>query len=117
MYILWKILQPAQQKIIFKTNRCMCLIIVNLRQKWGYRKRTAIWTNAQGLTSCTCVPSVCAETYFCPKTLRYRHFKTTDGGNKHKGTVGTTKQERYRIPPKLIHVLFSHVPINKTNGN
>ncbi|QCQ67826.1 cytosine DNA methyltransferase [European chub iridovirus] len=82
--------------------------------EWGYRKRTAIWTNVENVESRLCVPKSCKATYFCKETGRYRHIRTTDGGNRKKGTVGTTRDERYRIPAELIRYLFSH--INKTKN-
>ena len=35
-----------------------------------------------------------------------KHNKSVDGGGKRNKTIGSTKLERYRIPPKLIEKIF-----------
>nr|QXT57850.1 cytosine DNA methyltransferase [Rhinella marina erythrocytic-like virus] len=73
---------------------------------WGYRKRTAIWTNLTGFMPKLCVPNQCKAAYFSQETKKYRHILCTDSGNLHKNRKGTTTKERYRIPPQLIVELF-----------
>jgi len=63
---------------------------------FGYRKRTRIWTNLKGF-----------EGWQCDNTCGYQ------GPNGHIGTFGgyqknqVNLEDRYRIPPLLIHRLFT----------
>ena len=66
---------------------------------WGYRKRTRIYTNVMGFT-----PLLCNRK--CGNMEGRRHRRIPDWGNAKKGRLGTTKLERYRVPPKLIAELF-----------
>ena len=59
--------------------------------KWGYRKRTRLWTNIQGFHPKTCV---------C--TGHKNHACSSEGG-------GNNRLPRYRIPFKSIRELLTHV--------
>jgi len=61
--------------------------------KWGYRKRTRIWTNLEGF-----YPKICNKK--CGSMVNGSHKICFGKANK------TTLKERYRIPPKLIEELF-----------
>lgn len=73
---------------------------------WGYRKRTAIWTNLSGFIPRLCT-NLCEAKIKDPKTGRFRHRLRTDSGNPTRGFPGTKREERYRIPPKLLSELFA----------
>ena len=59
---------------------------------WGYRKNTRVWTNKPNF-----IPLYCKRN--CPNMADTK---------RHKGNIMkvSTLQERYRIPPKLIHDLL-----------
>ncbi|AVR29701.1 cytosine DNA methyltransferase [South American cichlid iridovirus] len=76
--------------------------------EWGYRKRTAVWTNAAVHTPLLCSgPGKCGAMKFFDDTKRWGHVMTTDGGRA--GRMGTTRSQRYRVPPALISYLFDCV--------
>ena len=71
--------------------------------QWGYRKRTRFWTNIK-----TFSPKLCEKK--CGQMIGNRHVKQLGSCKKGERVLGkgTTKYERYRIPPKLIEDLLDH---------
>jgi hypothetical protein len=71
--------------------------------KWGYRKRTNIWTNLEDFDAKICNGK-------CGNMENGKHKLSVDGGSitrskiKSYGIRGI--EERYRIPPNLINELF-----------
>jgi len=83
---------------------------------WGYKKRTRFWTNITDFTPKTCnkdcnsIVKIDNHIYHkrsgdggYDKRKTYSHKKTVGHG---PGSGGTSKHERYRIPPALIEDLF-----------
>ena len=69
---------------------------------WGYKKSTRFWTNITIFT-----PKVC-DLKTCPNVVGTRHNKALGAVEKGKwGVEGTSKHDRYRIPPLLITDLFN----------
>jgi len=90
---------------------------------WGYKKCTRFWTNIVGFEPKTCNKK-------CGNMYKNRHIRSTGGGAAYLDTKsgeivhttkrakftdkrfikvkhkGTTKYDRYRIPPKLIEELL-----------
>jgi hypothetical protein len=71
---------------------------------WGYKKRTRIWTNIKNFK-----PKLCHKE--CPYIKNGRHLKHAQGAGTskkrgHTNQGGTTKLERYRLPPQLIKELI-----------
>lgn len=68
--------------------------------RWGYRKRTRIWTN---------------QTQFVPRVCNGDCGQIVPGTTRHARQIGTngppTLNMRYRIPPKLIFDLFRNVKL------
>ena len=62
---------------------------------WGYRKSTRIWTNKKGFEAKVCNKK-------CGNMNGTTHKINLGGG-------GTSLQDRYRIPPKLIESLFEGI--------
>lgn len=73
--------------------------------KYGfdYRKRTRFWTNISNFIPLTCKKDCDAIVHIDPRRNLYKHKKTVGHG---PGSGGTSKYERYQIPPKLIEDLF-----------
>lgn len=66
---------------------------------WGYRKRTRIWTNQNGLSNVLCNRATC-------QNMEGTHHKSMIG-NTRKGMNGSQgKDKLHRIPPKLVKYLF-----------
>lgn len=74
--------------------------------EWGYRKRTIIWTNVEDFQGKTC----CRQTCKNMSPGRRSHRLRTDsggGGVKKNRKQGTTRNEKFRIPSRLVQELFS----------
>jgi hypothetical protein len=96
---------------------------------WGYQKRTRIWTNLEGF-----IPKICYKD--CGQLMYGKHkinfggskmilngeklikVKSAEDRKKYKDVPniqeyvkdgGNNRNERYRIPPQLIHDLFKFI--------
>lgn len=79
---------------------------------WGYRKRTAIWTNITGF-----LPKVCDKKCGNIIEIKGRKIHKVVNGNKEsrnllvdnniKMPYNPTQKKMYRIPPLLIDALFN----------
>jgi hypothetical protein len=67
---------------------------------WGYKKRTRIWTNKKGWNNL-----MCDRSGSCGNMVGTLHI-TNCGNSRRGGDRGTSKLDRYRIPPDLIYSLF-----------
>ena len=107
---LWFIENPAGSRM---KDRIMMKDLPNyivdycMYSDWGYRKRTRIWTNLKGFQAKTCDKN-------CGNMIGNLH-KTNLGNTERKQKtqgIGTSQQDRYRIPPELIRDLFIEIISN-----
>ena len=107
---LWFIENPAGSRM---KDRIMMKDLPNyvvdycMYSQWGYRKRTRIWTNLKGFQAKTCDKN-------CGNMIGNLH-KTNLGNTERKQKtqgIGTSQQDRYRIPPELIRDLFIEIISN-----
>tara|TARA_R110000823_G_scaffold266941_2_gene386990 strand:+ start:212 stop:907 length:696 start_codon:yes stop_codon:yes gene_type:complete len=117
----WFIENPASSKMkdrIFMKDKPFYLVDYCMYSDWGYRKRTRIWTNKKDWKN-----KLCDGKGTCGNMTDSHHNLTADGGydkrkllhktnlgnterkQKTKG-IGTTQNDRYRIPEDLIFSLF-----------
>lgn len=70
---------------------------------WGYRKRTRIWTNVENFT-----PLLCEGKNKCPNMIPNKKIHMVSNGNNNiKNRKSVNKELLYRIPAKLIQLLFN----------
>ena len=107
---LWFIENPAGSRM---KDRIMMKDLPNyivdycMYSDWGYRKRTRIWTNLKGFQAKTCDKN-------CGNMIGNLH-KTNLGNTERKQKtqgIGTSQQDRYRIPPELVRDLFIEIISN-----
>ena len=107
---LWFIENPAGSRM---KDRIMMKDLPNyvvdycMYSQWGYRKRTRIWTNLKGFQAKTCDKN-------CGNMIGKLH-KTNLGNTERKQKtqgIGTSQQDRYRIPPELVRDLFIEIISN-----
>tara|TARA_R110002110_G_scaffold2640_2_gene12567 strand:+ start:14 stop:670 length:657 start_codon:yes stop_codon:yes gene_type:complete len=107
---LWFIENPAGSRM---KDRIMMKDLPNyivdycMYSDWGYRKRTRIWTNLKGFQAKTCDKN-------CGNMIGKLH-KTNLGNTERKQKtqgIGTSQQDRYRIPPELVRDLFIEIISN-----
>jgi len=80
---------------------------------WGYKKCTSIWTNVKGFNPLLCNKK-CGNMIEIKQDNKIHLIHRKHNGNSsrkayYRADSGTTLQERYRIPPKLIKSLFDKV--------
>jgi len=82
---------------------------------WGYEKKTRIWTNKKGWNNLICDKTgACGNMVGtlhntnCGNTKRIKKARVLNGHKVDIGSFhgGTSKLDRYRIPPDLIYSLF-----------
>tara|TARA_R110000751_G_scaffold104338_1_gene199807 strand:+ start:2745 stop:3401 length:657 start_codon:yes stop_codon:yes gene_type:complete len=107
---LWFIENPAGSRM---KDRIMMKDLPNyivdycMYSDWGYRKRTRIWTNLKGFQAKTCDKN-CGNMI---GNLHKTNLGNTERKQKTKG-IGTSQQDRYRIPPELVRDLFIEIISN-----
>jgi site-specific DNA-cytosine methylase len=67
---------------------------------YSYRKRTRIWTNKQGFEGKLCNKETCTQ------VKDGRHLNSCGNGYKKYSDRIVSKEEKYSLPPELIHALF-----------
>ena len=107
---LWFIENPAGSRMkerIMMKDLPNYIVDYCMYSDWGYRKRTRIWTNLKGFQAKTCDKN-------CGNMIGNLH-KTNLGNTERKQKtqgIGTSQQDRYRIPPELVRDLFIEIISN-----
>ena len=103
---------PATGKMKQFINRPKIVVDYCKYSNWGYRKRTAIWTNLEGWKREPLCKQNCSN---CVNGKHLINFGITKKSKNYRPQVWTTINDRYRIPPMLLSEIFNTMIINDLN--